>query len=575
MDKLKNVISNDEKFASTGQSIESIIFEIILKHIKDLIYVMSVEVDGTFRYVFINDVAKGHAKLQNDCIGRSLQEVLHKETADHLQQQYASVLLKRQPISFQDVVKLADDRTVHGESILSPIFDDQGKVRFIVSVTRDITESVNEKKLIEFMAYHDHLTGLPNRSSLKRDLASTVEDSSNNHDQFALMYIDLDRFKLLNDTMGHLAGDQLLIQIAQRLSNLNSAEYKVYRQSGDEFIIILLNTTVEQARAFAENVIKEIEKPFVFNNDEYYVTTSLGISIFPHDGQDGETLIKNADTALYRAKEVGRSIFQFYNKNMQKLNASEMILENGLRKAIDQNELELYYQPQFNLDSNEVSSFEALLRWNHPTIGHISPAEFIPLAEDTGLILSIGEWVITTVCKKIKEWHKKGYKSVSVAVNLSAKQFQQSKLAEIIKTAIDSNQIDPKFLEFEITEGAIQDAEKALLTLTKLKEIGVQIAVDDFGTGYSSLSYLKRFPIDTLKIDQSFVKDVLTDNKDAAITTTIIHLAESLGLAVIAEGVEEQEQVEFFKSMNCHKAQGYFFSKPLPEKEIIEHYLTK
>ncbi|MFS0861297.1 EAL domain-containing protein [Fredinandcohnia sp. 179-A 10B2 NHS] len=702
MKRFNNIILKDKQYSHNDEQIEAIIFEIILKHIKDLIYVMKVEENCSFSYVFINEEAKGHAKLQSDCIGKTLHEVLPIDTANHLDKQYASVLEKKEAISFQDVVTLADNRIVYGESILTPIFDDHGEVRFIVSVTRDISESVAEKNLlyesrqrykslidhnmdgvisvdsngnilgannstllvtgytesemqgktiftfvieedketfqqiynetlsgkpmefigchirhksgkilkvhvktipilinrdrssgayviikditeqtnyeemITYMAYHDQLTGLANRSSLKKELEDSVEQAKKNKEKLALMYVDLDRFKFLNDSMGHVAGDMLLKEVGKRLEGIRKNGYKVFRQGGDEFIVLLTNTSREATVKCAENIIKTIEKPFLMDGkNEYYITASVGISLYPSDGQDGDTLIKNADTALYRAKDLGRSLFQFYSSEMQKQTSHLMVLETGLRKAIEKDELELYYQPQFDLVSNEVTSFEALLRWKHPTLGFVSPAEFIPIAEETGLILSIGEWVIQTVCQKIKSWKTRGFDSFSIGVNLSAKQFQQEGLVEMIESNIKSNQIDPRFLEFELTEGALQDAKKTLLTLNKLKDVGVRISVDDFGTGYSSLSYIKRFPIDTLKIDQSFVREVLTDEKDAAITTTIIHLAQSLGLSVIAEGVEDEKQVEFFKIMGCHKAQGYYFSKPLPENEMIEHYFIK
>ncbi|MEH7222378.1 EAL domain-containing protein [Bacillus sp. JJ1566] len=573
MDRTNNVILKDDQFSLFDDKIEGIIFEIILKHIKDLIYVMKVEENGSFSYVFLNEEAKGHAKLTGNSLGKTLHEVLPYETAAHLHDQYQSVLEKKEPISFQDVVILANQRVVHGESILTPIFDDKGDITFIVSVTRDISARVADKEMITYMAYHDHLTGLPNRSSLKKDLDNAVEEAKMNNQNLSLMFIDLDRFKFFNDSMGHVAGDHLLKEVGKRLATISHKSYKVFRQGGDEFIVILPNTSGELSEQFAQHVNLAFEKPFLLEQKEFFISASIGISIFPTDGQDGDTLIKNADTALYRAKELGRSLYQFYSTDLQKRTSHLMQLETGLRKAIEKNELEIYYQPQLDLSTDKVTSFEALLRWKHPDLGSVSPAEFIPIAEDTGLILSIGEWIIQTVCQKLKQWKENGYGSISISINLSPKQFQQPELVKIIEQNIEQNQIYPGSLEFELTEGAMQDPKRTLKTLAKLKEIGVRISVDDFGTGYSSLSYIKKLPIDTLKIDQSFVKDVLRDDKDAAITTTIIHLAQSLGLSVIAEGVEEEQQVEFFKIMGCHKLQGYFFSKPIPENEMIEHYL--
>jgi diguanylate cyclase (GGDEF)-like protein len=428
--------------------------------------------------------------------------------------------------------------------------------------------------MITYMAYHDQLTGLPNRSSLKKELDNAVAEAIELDQEFALMFIDLDRFKFFNDSMGHVAGDHLLKEVGRRLSSISQRGYKVFRQGGDEFIIIVPNSSREHSEAFAEKLNRMFEKPFILEKKEFFITASIGISLFPTDGNDVDTLVKNADTALYRAKELGRALYQFYSTDLQKQSSHLMHIETGLRRAIEKNELEIYYQPQLDLSSGKVTSFEALLRWNHPTLGFVSPAEFIPIAEDTGLILSIGEWLVHTVCQNLKRWKESGYGTVSVGINLSPKQFQQPELVNMIQRNIEENQIYPGSLEIELTEGAMLDPKKTMLTLAKLKEIGVRIAVDDFGTGYSSLSYIKKLPIDTLKIDKSFVKDVLRDEKDAAITTTIIHLAQSLGLSVIAEGVEEEQQVEFFKIMGCHKVQGYFFSKPIPEDELIEHYLT-
>ncbi|MDR4886679.1 EAL domain-containing protein [Fredinandcohnia sp. QZ13] len=573
MNRMNNVILKDDQFSRFDDKIEAIIFEIILKHIKDLIYVMKVEDNGSFSYVFLNEEAKGHAKLTSDSLGKTLHEVLPFETADHLHEQYKSVMENKVPVSFQDVVVLADKRVVHGESILTPIFDENGDITFIVSVTRDISARVADKEMITYMAYHDPLTGLPNRSSLKKDLDDAVEEAEMKNQNLALMFIDLDRFKFFNDSMGHVAGDHLLKEVGKRLASISEKSYKVFRQGGDEFIVILPNTSRELSEQFAQNVNRAFEKPFRLEAKEFFISASIGISLYPTDGRDGDSLIKNADTALYRAKELGRSLYQFYSLDLQKQTTHLMQLETGLRKAIEKNELQIYYQPQLDLSTDKVTSFEALLRWKHPVLGFVSPAEFIPIAEDTGLILSIGEWVIQTVCRKLKQWKEIGYGSVSISINLSPKQFQQPELVTMIQQNIEENQIYPGCLEFELTEGAMQDPKRTLQTLAKLKQIGVRISVDDFGTGYSSLSYIKELPIDTLKIDQSFVRDVLRDEKDAAITTTIIHLAQSLGLSVIAEGVEVEQQVEFFKIMGCHKVQGYFFSKPIPEDDMVEHYL--
>jgi diguanylate cyclase (GGDEF)-like protein/PAS domain S-box-containing protein len=676
-----------------------IINEIILNVVNDLVYLMKVENGETFRYVYANKAAFKRANISQFSMGLTLHEVLPQDFANHLQKKYGEAVRNNEPVVFQDTIKINGEETF-SESILTPVVDEEGQCRYVVSVTRDITEKMQEKfRLIEsqqryrslmdhnmdavfsinesgvilqanpstyaitgyterelkrllltslvisvhveivnelffntlqgntkdnitcqmihksgeiidvqlkmipivvnydikgvyiiirditeqvrndevmkFITFHDQLTGLPNRSSLKEDIHDVVQRSNSSKETFSFMYLDLDRFKFLNDSMGHYVGDLLLKEVAQRLTSLQSENEKisVYRQGGDEFILILENTNRCSTHKIAESVLALFKSPFLLTSQEFYVTPSVGISMYPNDGQDEETLIKSADTALHRVKERGRGHFQFYSNDMQKGDSQTMLLETCLREAIEKNELILYYQPQVDLYTGEVSSFEALLRWNCGLIGFVSPADFIPLAEETGLILPIGEWVIEEVCSQLKKWNQIGFTNVSVAINLSARQFQQPNLVEIIKQSISKNDIDPSLVEIEITEGAMQDTKETILILNRLKEIGVQISVDDFGTGYSSLSYLKRFPLNTLKIDQSFVRDVLTDNKDAAITTTIIHLAHSLGFNVVAEGVELYEQAEFLRRMECQKAQGFLFSRPIPADQIEQEYL--
>ncbi|WP_110111723.1 bifunctional diguanylate cyclase/phosphodiesterase [Bacillus sp. CGMCC 1.16541] len=441
-------------------------------------------------------------------------------------------------------------------------------------IVRDITEQLENEKLMKQMAFYDYLTKLPNRNWLNEKLTEAILQASKQNEQLALIYMDLDRFKILNDTLGHDAGDQLLKNVAKRLDSLSSKYVSVCRQGGDEFVLLLEKTTVEQVEQFAKQIISLFSLPYLLHeNQEYYVTPSLGISMFPNDGRERGMLIKCADIALYRVKEQGKAHYQFYHHSMLQSTPYMMLIETGLRKAINQQEFLVFYQPQVDLQSGDISSFEALIRWNSPTLGFISPNDFIPLAEDTGLILPIGTWVLEEVCRQIKEWYEKGYGYKTVAVNLSTKQFQQATLVQSIQEAVKRFNIPPSCLEIEITEGALKDARETIKVLKQLKEIGVQISVDDFGTGYSSLSYLKRFPIDCLKIDQSFIRDLLTDPKDEAITTTIIHLAQKLSLTVIAEGVEEKEQAQFLKEIHCEKAQGYYFSRPLPSSEVEKLFI--
>ncbi|WP_249365274.1 EAL domain-containing protein [Cytobacillus citreus] len=444
----------------------------------------------------------------------------------------------------------------------------------IYVIIRDISEQSKNAETIKFMAFHDQLTGLLNRRALLRDLEDYIIEAKNAKREFALLSIDIDRFKYLNDTLGHILGDKILIKVAERLSEISPNNCTVYRQGGDEFIILLRETDRQKASKFAQNILSKFSSSFYLSSQEYYISPSIGISMFPNDGKDAETLIKNADEALFRVKEKGKAHFQFYRSDMNSVFKNVVELETLLRKAVEREELSLHYQPQIDLTTMKINSFEALLRWNNTTIGNIPPSDFIPLAEDTGLIIPIGNWVIDTACKQIRDWSEKGTEEYRIAINISPKQFQQHSLLSIIQRAIEKHCINPKLLEIEITEGAMQDTKDTAPILSGLKELGVSISVDDFGTGYSSLNYLKKFPIDVLKIDQSFVRDILSNDKDAAITTTIIHLGKSLGMEVIAEGVETEEQAKFLMTANCFKAQGFLYSKPLPAEEIEKKFIS-
>ncbi|WP_211340540.1 sensor domain-containing protein [Mesobacillus subterraneus] len=460
--------------------------------------------------------------------------------------------------------------TVHLKTIPVVI---HSEIKGMYIILRDLSEQAKSTELIKYMAFHDQLTGLRNRRALLEHLDDLVKNKKKHDSEFALLFIDIDRFKYLNDTLGHLVGDQILKQVAERLVEIQKENCTVYRQGGDEFVIVLEDTGRQIAGEFAQKVLSRFNDSFYFNSQEYYITPSIGISLYPNDGKDAETLIKNADEALYSVKEKGKAHYQFYRTEMNATGVNVITLEAHLRKAIERNELELYYQPQIDLATKEITSFEALLRWNNSELGFISPAEFIPLAEDTGLIIPIGNWVIDKACRQIKEWTEKADKPIRIAVNISPKQFLQIDLVRIIKNSIEQYSIDPSLLEIEITEGAMQDTKETIPILKKLKDLGIKISVDDFGTGYSSLSYLKQFPIDVLKIDQSFIRDIKYNGKDAAIITTIIHLGKSLGMEVIAEGVEEQGQVDFLVGVDCEKAQGYYFARPLKVRDAEEQFI--
>jgi diguanylate cyclase (GGDEF)-like protein/PAS domain S-box-containing protein len=443
----------------------------------------------------------------------------------------------------------------------------------IMMIAKDITEQWSSKDTIQYLTFHDTLTGLGNRNLLFKQLQYELKIHQKRQRELSLLYMDLDRFKYFNDTLGHKLGDDLLKKIANRLQSVEGYDYFVYRLGGDEFMILLKQTTRDETERFAKKLLTLFSEPFVMDKQEYYITSSIGISMYPNDGDDVEGLIKNADNALFRVKEKGRAHYQFYFSDMKQSFPNYKIMEAHLRRAIEKEELMLYFQPQVNLQTGKIESFEALLRWNNGKFGYVSPQQFIPLAEDTGLIIPIGEWVIENVCAQIAKWQNMGTQKFRIAVNISPVQLHKSNLPTFIQKTLMKYQVDPSFLEIEITEGAMENTKEALKMLRELKELGIVLSVDDFGTGYSSLNHLKRFPIDILKIDQTFVRHIQIDQKDAAITKTIIALAHNLGLEVVAEGVEEKEQVEFLLHAKCQKAQGYYFSRPVSALEIEQTLL--
>nr|WP_263328196.1 bifunctional diguanylate cyclase/phosphodiesterase [Neobacillus sp. Marseille-Q6967] len=694
MDHFKDQLKNE----LAVEKIQKIIFDIIFQHVQDMVYVMKVEKGPIFRYIFANEAGFIKANLPVDAIGRTMEEVLPHDFALNLKKNYVKLLQKQKIIHFDDVFYFEDGRKVYGETILTPIFNTEKNISYVVAVTRDVTEWYIEKnKIIEseqqyrsivdnnldaiftinlegkileanpaagkmtgytekqmtgrsiynlindrdlesfrlqieqacsgyaletfdckiinrkgqllivhlktipivvhsvingvyvickdlseqaknmetikYMAFHDQLTGLYNRRALLEHLNELLNLPDKKVKEFALISIDLDRFKYLNDTMGHLAGDEILKQVAERLGQYQNSYCYVYRQGGDEFNILFINKNRKATVEFVQKIFSQFVQSFYFNSHEYYISPSIGISMYPNDGKDAEMLIKNADEALFRVKEKGKAHYQFYRMDMYPAFSNIVTLETHLRKAIEREELILFFQPQIHLSTGEAKSFEALLRWNNSEFGLVSPSDFIPLAEDTGFIISIGHWVIEKACEQIKKWNEQGFLDIRIAINISPKQFQHHKLVNIIQFMIEKYKINPSSLEIEITEGAMSNTKETIPILRKLKQLGLTISVDDFGTGYSSLSYLKEFPIDVLKIDRSFIRDILIDEKAAAITSTIIHLGKSLGLEVIAEGVENSRQVEFLKKEQCHKIQGFYYSKPISAPDIERKFL--
>ncbi len=424
-----------------------------------------------------------------------------------------------------------------------------------------------QNEFILQMAYYDSLTGLPNRQLFKEILNQSLAHAHRHKRLLAVLFLDLDRFKVINDTLGHAVGDQLLQAVAQRLKQCcRREEDMVSRRGGDEFIVLLPDLdSVQEAVSVARKIIESLALAFIIPNHELFIGTSIGISIFPHDGTDGDTLIRNADMAMYSAKEAGRNRYHLYDPSLEEQAAWRHDMENSLRTAQQKGEFFLNYQPEVNVRTGRIFSVEALLRWQHPEIGLVLPKQFIHLAEETGQIMKIGEWVLRTACAQNKAWQQGSFPHQRVAVNLSPRQVQSDNLADMVENVLRETKLAPRWLELEVTEEMLlQDMETVIRTLRRLSNMGVHISIDDFGTGYSSLAYIKKLPIHTLKIDQSFVSDITVNPDDSAIARAIITMARSLRLNVIAEGVEAEDQLRFLYTLNCSKMQGFFFSSPVP-----------
>ncbi|GFE58654.1 EAL domain-containing protein [Geobacter sp. AOG1] len=430
-----------------------------------------------------------------------------------------------------------------------------------------------QQHYIRHIAYHDTLTGLPNRELFNEllHLALSQAQRHGNNRLLAVLFLDLDRFKVINDTLGHGVGDQLLQAVAQRLKECCRRHGDIVaRRGGDEFIVLLPELdTAQEAAKVAQKIIDAFSRAFVLHEHELFISTCIGISIFPGDGDDADALISNADMAMYRAKEHGRNQYHLYNLSMNAQTSKRLAMETNLRKAMERQEFFLNYQPKVNVKTGRVVSFEALIRWRNPELGLVEPKQFIPLAEETGLIVQLGEWVLRTACAQNRAWQDANYPSMRVAVNFSPRQFQILRLADMVEKVLAETNLAPCWLELEVTEGImLQNMENTITTLRRLSDLGVHISIDDFGTGYSSLSYIKKLPINTLKIDQSFVNDITINPDDAAIATAVITLAQSLRLNVIAEGVEDEGQARLLDSLDCSEMQGYFFSRPLNAAEF-------
>lgn len=557
--------------------VDSIERELLLKKQNRRLHILNQVVIETTRNGIIITDRDGNItefnKFAEILTGSRKQDVINRPIPDAKINDFIKEVLQTGK-DYEDIEFMLCPLTGQGELVCLfdafPIRDENMQVMGAFAQFRDITERYHTQKQINYLAYHDDLTGLPNRRFFTGHIDELLRHGVNENSIFAVMFLDLDSFKKINDTLGHNNGDALLKLVAGRLTACcNAPGQLVSRMGGDEFTILLQDITDRtEAIQVAEEIISAFEKPFAVDSYEFYITASIGIAFYPQDGTNVEMLMKNADIALYRMKDDGKNNYNVFKPNPNSGGIERLTLENSIRKALQLGEFVLYYQPQIDILTGKIIGTEALVRWNHPTLGLLPPAKFIPIAEETGLIVPLGEWVLRTACLQNQLWREKGFAPMSVSVNLSSRQFSKHDLVETIKEILLETRIDPQYLELEITESMTMNVDVAIEVLGKLKELGIHLCIDDFGTGYSNLYYLKLFSIDRLKIDRSFVRDIMTDSNDADIVATIIAMAHKMGIDAIAEGVETMDQLDFLRSQNCHEVQGFYYHQPLPAEEI-------
>jgi diguanylate cyclase (GGDEF)-like protein/PAS domain S-box-containing protein len=547
--KLQEIKDSEERYSE------------LIQHSPDMIAIVN---NGIFCYV--NDAALKllGATHEKQIIGKNVLQFIPEEQIESIKELINNSNPMTKWIAVESKLLRLDQAIIDVEVTGIPVVHKNQPSRQLI--IRDITEQKKTQEKIKHMAFHDSLTGLPNRNYFYDQLteALNVEEKT----PFAVIFIDLDRFKYINDSMGHDIGDLLLQSVADRLKKCIRNTDVVARQGGDEFIVLLRDATKKTAVDISKRILNELAQPHRLKNYEVYTTPSIGISLYPDHGETMETLVKHADAAMYKAKERGKNNFQFFSADLHENIERKMLLEKRLRHAVDNNEFSLCYQPQVNLKTNQMVGVEALLRWQHPQLGYISPVEFIPLAEEIGLINNIGEWVLREACSQAKKWHDAGYPKITMSVNVSAKHLKSNDFVSTIRHILYKTRLEAKYLKVEITEGSVmENAKENIEKLNELKELGVRISIDDFGTGYSSLNYLKLLPIHDLKIDKSFIRDIVDDPNNVAIAKAIIDLGRSLNLNVIAEGVEHKEQLKILLRNHCEEAQGFYFSKPLTAHE--------
>lgn len=518
----------------------------------------------------------------NEMIGKNIRLLYTAENKDFFDKNLPTVL-KEEELNIDLIFEKKSNESVSVALSLSLLKDERGKPISVVSYAQDITDRkiaeealLEQKDILEYQAHHDTLTKLPNRLLFFEQLTQAIEKAKRHDKKLAVLFIDLDRFKQINDSLGHHYGDQVLQVIADRLLHIIRKEDTLARLGGDEFIILMEDIHKEEDPSrLAKKISDTLVEPLHINKHSLYVSSSIGISLYPQDDTQAVNLLKYADAAMYKAKEMGRNTFQYYSSDMTEKAFAHVALEANLREALKNEEFIVYYQPQLDALNNKLIGMEALVRWKHPELGMVSPAEFIPLAEETGLIIQLDEWVMKTAMYQVAQWHKKGLDPGVLALNLSIKQLQNQEFLNLLAKALKETAFLPQWLELEVTEGQIMiNPEQAIFLLQQISGMGIELAIDDFGTGYSSLSYLKRLPIDKLKIDQSFVSNLPEGKEDIGIAKAVIILANSLELKVIAEGVETQAQQEFLIENGCNNIQGYFYARPMPAEDM-EKFLTQ
>lgn len=541
----------------------------ILDHSSNEIYVFSTD---DLRFVQVNRGARinlgySHKELEQltpvdispEFDKENFQQLLHPlRSGESEQLVFKTTHLRKDGSDYPVEVRLQ-----HSQQESPPVF---------LALVQDISERIGNEKRLQYLAHHDALTALPNRVLFMDRLEQCIGRAKRHNKSLAVLFLDLDRFKVINDTLGHDVGDRALQALAERLKSCICTGDTVARLGGDEFAIVLEDIqSSDDVAPTAKKILQVLSRSFLLDDTELFITTSIGISLYPNDGTDSQTLLKHADVAMYRAKDDGRDRYQFYSSEMSAKALEKLVLETSLRKALEREEFVVHYQPQMDLKRNRIVGVEALLRWEHPSIGIIPPEQFIPMLEETGLIVPVGEWVLDTACRQNKEWNKKDSRPLRVSVNLSARQTSVSTFVTSVENALKRTQMDPRLLELEITESILlHNIKSTVHAMEQISELGVRFAIDDFGTGYSSLSYLKRFPIDTLKIDRSFIRDLHQDPDDATLVEAIIAMSLALNLNVVAEGVETVEQAKFLTAHFCHVAQGHLLSQPVPARKISD-----